>query len=320
MGCGPKGNVTLNERLFAKVMGIHIQGDHIILATLFQIHHFKNLLSKGQIVNNTHDACYVPRTSYTTGFVDAHDVGLLKNGEIIFVSTRFNCLATPSSESSFTPVWTPPFITDIVDEDRCHLNGLAMEDGAPRYVTAVSKSNTIDGWRDRRANGGIVIDVRTNEIVCEGLSMPHSPRLYNGKLWILNSGTGELGTVNLKTKKFEPFVFCPGFLRGLSFHDKYAFVGLSKPRFKRFEGLELDQRLQDADSEAWCGMQIIDLAKGSCVSWFRIDGSITEMYDVNILPGIKSPMSLGFTSDEIQNFIVPGELNKSKLKNIKTIS
>ena len=141
------------------------------------------------------DACYVPRETFVTGELDAHDVGLLADGRIVFVNTLYNCLATPSERHSFTPIWKPPFISKIVKEDRCHLNGLAMEDGVPRYVTAVSKSDTIDGWRDRRIDGGIVIDVQSGEIVIGGLSMPHSPRLYRGKLWVLNSGTGELGWV-----------------------------------------------------------------------------------------------------------------------------
>lgn len=126
---------------------------------------------------------------------------------------------------------------------------MAMENGRPRYVTAVSKSDTIDGWRDRRADGGVVIDVDTNEIVCTGLSMPHSPRMYNGKLWLLNSGAGEIGYVDLEKKAFVPVAFCPGFLRGLYLHGRYAFVGLSKPRYERFSGLPLDEKLKERDSE-----------------------------------------------------------------------
>jgi uncharacterized protein (TIGR03032 family) len=222
-------------------------------------------------------------------------------------------LAITSLRHSFEPIWVPPFIDGIVDEDRCHLNGLAMRDGAPAYVTAVSRSNTIDGWRDRRTGGGVVIDVATNKVVCEGLSMPHSPRWYDGQLWLLNSGTGELGIVEgleaarsdetAVPGRFVPKVFCPGFLRGLAFLGGYAFVGLSKPRYKRFEGLPLDQKLKDADSEPWCGLQIIDLAKGTCVDWFRIDGNISELYDVEVLPGITTPMAVSPGSPEAASLI-----------------
>lgn len=313
IGRNPGGGLHMNERLFAKAMGMHVSGNSLILATLFQLHRFENVLNKDQYINHKHDACYVPRLNYTTGILDAHDVGVLENGEIIFVNTRFNCLAVPSLRESFTPVWKPPFISYIVDEDRCHLNGLAMEGTTPRYVTAISKSNTVDGWRDRRADGGVVIDIQTNDIVCEGLSMPHSPRLYKGDLWVLNSGTGELGKVNLKKKKFEPVVFCPGFVRGLSFSGAYAFVGLSRPRYKRFEGLALDERLRAADSEAWCGIQVINLEKNNCAEWFRIDGAVSEVYDVAVIQGVSCPMSLGFASHEIQSFIIPAAFDPTKL-------
>ena len=303
LGRNPKGGLMLDERLFQKAMGICVENNAIILATLFQIQRFENALLPGQFINHTYDACFVPRISYTTGTLDAHDVGIMANGDIVFVNTRYNCLATPSPTKCFTPLWMPPFISQLVDEDRCHLNGLAMKDGKPQFVTAVSRSNTIDGWRDRRSSGGVVINVASGKIVCEGLSMPHSPRWFNDKLWVLNSGAGELGWINLDTHTFNPIAFCPGFLRGLAFHGQYAFVGLSKPRYARFEGLPLDAKLQEADSEPWCGIQVIDLESGTCVDWFRIDGAITEIYDIATIPGVACPMSLGFASNDIRTLI-----------------
>jgi len=249
---------------------------------------------------------------FVTGELDAHDIGLLKDGRIIFgriifVNTLYNCLATTSERHSFTPLWKPPFISKIIQEDRCHLNGLAMEDGIARYVTAVSRSDTIDGWRDRRAEGGIIIDVQSGKIVVDGLSMPHSPRIHAGRLWVLNSGTGELGWIergaSADRSRFHPLVFCPGFVRGLAFHDRYAFVGLSKPRYHRFEGLALDEKLTEADSEPWCGVQVIDLNTGTCVHWFRIDGAVTELFDLDIVLDVVRPMSLGFASNEILGLI-----------------
>jgi len=308
LGRNPKGGLMVDERLFQKAMGICVDRDTLVLATLFQIQRFENTLGPGQFINYTFDSCYVPRITYTTGVLDAHDVGILGNGDIVFVNTRFNCLATPSPTRSFTPVWKPPFISKIIDEDRCHLNGMAIEDGQPRYVTAVSRSDTIDGWRDRRIEGGVLIDVATNKIVCEGLSMPHSPRLFKGRLWVLNSGTGELGWVDCDAGVFHPLAFCPGFLRGLAFIGRFAFVGLSKPRYARFEGLPLDVKLSAADSAPWCGIQVIDLDTGTCVEWFRIDGAVTEIYDVSAIPDVACPMSLGFASTEIRTLITYDEL------------
>jgi len=315
LGQNKDGGLLVDERFFRKAMGICVPDkDTLLLATLFQIIKFKNVLEPDQEVNNVFDTCYVPRELYVTGELDAHDVGQLKDGRIIFVNTVYNCLATPSPRHSFTPIWKPPFVSKIIREDRCHLNGLAMEDGVPRYVTAVSKSDTIDGWRDRRFDGGIIIDVATGEIVIGGLSMPHSPRMYNGKLWVLNSGTGELGWVEPAPKaadsKFHVVAFCPGFVRGLGFHGKYALVGLSKPRYERFEGLALDKRLAEADSEPWCGVQVIDLETGACVHWFRIDGAIGELYDVAVVPGIMRGMSLSFASNEVLGLVTHDPLEE----------
>lgn len=272
----------------------------------YQVIRFENTLQPGQAINDTFDVCYTPRTIHMTGNLDAHDVGLDDHGRPVFVNTRFNCLSRPSEKYSFDMVWKPPFISSLIDEDRCHLNGMAMEDGKPRYVTAVSRSDTIDGWRDRRDGGGVVIDVTSGEVVCEGLSMPHSPRLHNGKLWVLNSGTGELGYVPLDGAdqgQFQPIAFCPGFLRGLSFIGDLALVGLSKPRYKRFEGLPLDKKLSDADSEPWCGVQVIDLNTGACVDWFRIDGTTAELYDVEVIRGAACPMAIAPASGEIASLI-----------------
>ena len=311
LGRNPKGGLMVNEQFFKKAMGLHYDGSTLYMATLANIYRMENILRAEETMDKQYSDCFVPRTTHFTGVLDAHDVGVTKDGKVLFVNTRYNCVAEVSATHSFKPYWKPDFISAIVAEDRCHLNGMAMLKGKLRYVSAVSKSDTIDGWRDRRADGGIILDVETNEIVCEGLSMPHSPRLYQGKLWVLNSGTGELGFVDLSKKKlnkrFTPVAFCPGFVRGVSFHGKYAFVGLSKPRYERFEGLELDERLQKADSEPWCGIQVIDLDTGTCAHWFRIDGKIGELYDVEVIPNTICPRSYGFLTNEVMGVITVEE-------------
>ena len=309
LGSNAQGSAQLHQSGMPKPMGLSRDANGgMILAAGAQIMRFANVLEPDQRINQTYDACFMPRVNHLTGQLDAHDIGEAKDGELVFVNTRYNCLATTSNRHSFEVVWKPDFVSDIVDEDRCHLNGMAMKDGVPAYVTAVSKSDTIDGWRDRRADGGVVIDVATNKVVCEGLSMPHSPRWYNGQLWVLNSGTGELGIVELakgkaKMGKFKPVAFCPGFVRGLTFHGKFAFVGLSRPRYKRFEGLALDQRLKDTDSEPWCGVQVIDTETGACVDWFRIDGQIGELFDVELVEGYRCPMTVSPTSTDAATLI-----------------
>ena len=318
LGRSPEAGIHMHQTALAQPMGMAVDPDcgpgrrsTLTLCDAGRIIRFQNVLEAGEEVNHAFDACYMPRTIHMTGELAGHDVGIDAEGRCLFVNTRFNCLAVVSERYSFEPIWRPPFITGLVDEDRCHLNGLAMEAGKPAYVTAVSRSDTIDGWRDRRASGGVVIDVERNAVICEGLSMPHSPRLHGGELWVLNSGTGELGVVHRPKSAaahpepgvFEPRVFCPGFVRGLAFHGDLAFVALSKPRYRRFEGLALDQRLAAADSEAWCGIQIIDLRKRTCVDWFRIDGAIGELYDVAVLPGFACPMAISPSTPEANALI-----------------
>lgn len=299
----PKGGLMVNEQNFYKAMGLHAAGNALHIATLASIIRLENILNPGQWINETFTQCYVPRTIHFTGILDAHDVAVTRPGQIVFVNTLYNCVATISQSHSFKPVWRPPFISALVAEDRCHLNGLALDAGEVRYVTAVSRSDTVDGWRDRRSDGGIVMDVTSNEVVCEGLSMPHSPRVHEGELYVLNSGTGELGRVDRKMKEFRPIAFCPGFVRGLSFHGRHAIVGLSRPRYERFEGLALDKRLADADSTPWTGVQIIDLETGRCAHWFRIDGQVAELYDTAVMPGVGCAKSIAFPGDEPLNLI-----------------
>lgn len=314
VGLKKDGGLNIHQCHLPKPMGLCLDDQGALtLTSAYQIMRFENVLDAGEQINQYFDACYVPRLVHVTGNLDAHDVGVDKDGQAVFVNTRFNCLARPSMRQSFEEVWRPPFISALVDEDRCHLNGMAMLEGAPRYVSAVSRSDTIDGWRDRRADGGVVIDVHTGDVVCEGLSMPHSPRMHNGDLWVLNSGTGELGIVDTDGGGFEPRVFCPGFLRGLRFHGNLAIVGLSKPRYKRFEGLALDEKLRTADSEPWCGLQIIDLNTGACVDWLRLDGAVSELYDLEILPGVSCPMALSPTSPEAANLITHAKTNSHEI-------
>lgn len=312
LGANPKGGLMVHERFFRQAMGLAAPREGtILLATHFQLMRFENMLAPGQRANELHDALFVPRTLWTTGAVDAHDIGMLPDGRPVFVATGWNCLATVSERHSFAEYWRPPFVSALVAEDRCHLNGLAMGEGsdaAPRYATACSRSDTVDGWRDRRRGGGVVIDVETNEIVCEGLSMPHSPRLHRGQLYVLDSGSGWLGRVNLSkpaADAFERIAFCPGFLRGLSLHGDFAVVGLSKPRYERFDGLPLSDALRERDSEPWCGIQVIDLQTGRVAHWFRIDGKIAELYDVSVIAGPTCPMAVGFTTNDIMGLVSP---------------
>ncbi len=303
IGLKPDNGLSVFERSFNRCMGLCATPNGLYMSSLYQVWRFENVFEPGQ-QQDGFDRLYVPQVGYTTGDLDIHDMAVDRDGRLVFVNTLFGCLATLSETHSFKPLWQPPFISKLAAEDRCHLNGLAMKDGQPGYVTAVSQSDVADGWREHRTNGGIVIDVIRNDIVCTGLSMPHSPRWYHDKLWLLNSGTGDFGYVDLATGRFESVCFCPGYMRGLSFHGHFALIGLSKPRHnKTFSGLALDDNLKSRNAEARCGVQIIDLRTGDIVHWIRMEGVIDELYDVIILPHVRRPMALGFKTDEIRRVL-----------------
>lgn len=303
VGRGSDGKLAVHEALYPQAMGVTADENRIYLGSLTQVVRMENVLAAGQLANGVHDKVYVPRNMQTTGNIDIHELGIRKDGQIICVNTRHNCLSIPSVTHSFKPIWKPDFISELATEDRCHLNGLAMVDGQPKYVSAVAQSDIKDGWRDSRKDGGIIINVENNTILAEGLSMPHSPRWHAGRLWLLNSGTGELGWLDPDNHQFTPVAFFPGFLRGLAFHNDHGFVTLSKPRHGHFEGLALDERLKEKNAEQWCGIQILSLSTGEIAQWLRLEGAITELFDICILPGVKNPITLGPQSTEIRDFI-----------------
>jgi uncharacterized protein (TIGR03032 family) len=158
-----------------------------------------------------------------------------------------------------------------------------MEAGVPRYVTALGTTDAPAGWRDDKAHGGVLMDVPSGELVCRGLSMPHSPRLYAGRLWACESGAGTLGLVDRETGRYEPVAAVPGFTRGLDFAGRFAFVGLSQVRESAvFSGIPITERL--AEHERTCGVAVIDIVTGQVIGLLRFEDAVQEVFAVAVLP------------------------------------
>ena len=310
LGSHANNELSVFERTFERPMGLYADADQIWLSSLYTLYRFSNSVPAGKS-HEGFDRQYIPQVGYYTGDIDIHDLNIDADGKPVFINTLFGCIATTDHEYSFVPLWQPKHLSALAPEDRCHLNGLAMRDGRAAFVTAVSQSNVVDGWREHRTDGGVVIDVVSHEVVASGLSMPHSPRWYRDELWVANSGAGELGTVNLDTGTFEPKVFLPGFIRGLAFIDNWAVVGLSKPRHNRtFSGLPLDKKLEQEDVKARCGIYIINLQTGHIEHWLHISGVITELYDVVTVPGVKRASLIGFRNDQIRRNVHIGSMSE----------
>lgn len=305
VGIADDGQLSFSERTFPRPMGLGVHDNGFWAGTLHQVWRFDNYLEPRARYKG-HDALYVPSVAYTTGDVDVHDIHM--QGETpLFAATQFNCIAEPRAGKSFRVLWRPPFIDRFAAEDRCHLNGIAMQDGVPRYVTCVSTTNVAEGWREHRRDGGVVIDVATGETVAAGLSMPHSPRLYDGRLWLLQSGTGELGHVDLSTGQFEPICFLPGFARGLSILGDWAVVCVSLPRDKTkvFQGLALQERLEAERVAPRCMIAVVDLRTGDLRHSIEVGPPISELYDVALIPGVTRPHLIGLKKDDIRFIVNP---------------
>jgi hypothetical protein len=325
--------VTLLLRQFNKPLGLAVRGGAggaLALATRHEVTFFADapLLAHDYLENQPgrYDALYLPRAAYFTGDINVHDVafgadysggapgaasvggkpeaGAGVEAGLWVVNSRFSCLASLSRGYSFEPRWKPPFVSEIVPEDRCHLNGLAMVDGRPGYVTALGESDAAGGWRADKAAGGVIVHVDTGEIVVRGLSMPHSPRRHDGRMWVLNSGAGELWVVDPDRGTHDVVCALPGYLRGLCFvGSAHAVVGLCQIREKHiFGGLPVQQR----HPKLLCGVAVIDLRTGAPAAMFEFTSGCQELYDVQFIPGVRRPMILNLEREATrQAFTAP---------------
>lgn len=298
--------VTMLMRQFEKPMGLAINGPKIALATRNDVIIFANapLLAPDYLEtqHGRYDTLYLPRVSYHTGDINIHDLAYGSDG-LWVVNTRFCCLSKLTDDHNFVPIWKPPFLSEIVPEDRCHLNGLAMVDDRPKFVTCLGETDEVGGWRPGKATGGCVIDVPSNQVVARGFAMPHSPRWYRGKLYLLHSGAGELIVVDPATGKHEVVCALPAYLRGLGFAGDYAIVGMCQIREKHiFGGLPVQQRYPKLK----CGVVVIDLRTGKEIGSLDFTAGCQELFEVQYLPRVLKPMILNLEREQArQAFTAP---------------
>jgi uncharacterized protein (TIGR03032 family) len=294
--------LSMLMRSFERPTGLAYDGKRLALCSKRQIWIFEqafNLRSpEGEEMPN--DVTFVPRKSYVTGDILGHEIAWL-GGKLVFINTRFSCLSAVSEHFSFKSVWQPRFVTDLVAEDRCHLNGMALNENGVQFVTALGETNSPEGWRDNKRDGGILLHVPTGEIVCRKLCMPHSPRIYANRLWLLDSGMGELQIVDPTNGVREPVCRLPGYLRGLTFFDRFAFVGLSKIRESNiFGGLPISEKIADLK----CAVYVIDLGTGQPVGLIEFTKGIEELFDLTIIPNFTTPGIIGFEEDVVDGLYI----------------
>ena len=300
------GQLDFSFHDFEQAMGIAIGPDAIAVGSRRDIHVMRAAKDVAPFISpaGTYDAAYLMRHSFRTGNIHGHEMAWGREG-LWIVNTLFSSLCTLDENFSFVPRWRPPFISKLEANDRCHLNGLAMHDGKPKYVAAHGDSDEPGGWRAKKATGGVVIDIDSGETVARGFAMPHSPRLALGRLWVLNSGAGQLGTIEVDSGRFEPVTEFPGFTRGLAFHGQFAFVGLSKIRETSvFGGMPIEKDRANLR----CGVGVVDLATGQQVAMLQFHSGVDEIFAVGVIPGSKLPCVVGpqeTESDRADIWIVP---------------
>ncbi len=297
------GKLNTHFRTFPAPMGLALEGDKLAIGTKQQIWTLRNQPDHGQTIDARVDAYYVPRMQHVTGDIRVHEIDWCGE-ELWVVNTRFSCLCTLDPRYSFVPRWKPPFITAYTPDDRCHLNGMAVVDRRPKYCTALGMTDSAGAWRENKPSGGILLDVESGEVVARGLSMPHSPRLYRGKLWILNSGHGGLDTVDPRTGKTEAVARLPGFTRGLDFCGDLAVIGLSQVREPAgVSGIPISEQGLDRQ----CGVWVVDLRSGKTVGFLRFTDQVQEIFAVKVLPGMRFP-DVAIDDDQIEGaFVLPDE-------------
>jgi uncharacterized protein (TIGR03032 family) len=286
-----QGELALSFHNFEQAMGVAVKRDRIAVGTRHQIWSLRSAPDIAPRLEpaGRYDGCFLARSSHFTGDVHAHELAWAGD-ELWIVNSLFSCLCTLREDYSFVPRWRPPFITALAAQDRCHLNGLALSEGQPQYVTALAETDTAGGWRPHKATSGCLIHVPTGQTIARGFAMPHSPRLYRGRVWLLDSGTGRLVVVDPATAVVETVAELPGFTRGLAFHESFAFVGLSKIReTSTFGGMPIAERRDGLR----CGVGIIDLRTGRLLAHLEFLSGVEEIFAVEVLPGIRFPAVSG---------------------------
>lgn len=302
----PKLNTSFKR--FHRPMGVAAKGSRLSVGTSDSIINYTHQPGLKSHVDPTNkpDRIYALRSMTHTGDISIHEMDFDSAGDLWFVNTKFSCLSKQQLNYSFSCEWKPVWITELAAEDRCHLNGLAMVEGKPKYVTTLSQTNTPAGWREHKGSSGTLIDIETNRVIASNLSMPHSPRWYQKRLWLLESGKGSLATVDIESGSVETVIELPGFTRGLAFLGPYAFVGLSQVRETIFKELPLT----NTNNERNCGVWAIDLRTRKIAGFIKFEGAIQELFDVQLLPNTTWPMFLEGKKETANSFVLDSETLK----------
>ncbi len=280
------GELNAHATLVTQPLGLAAEPGRLALASARTVVIFANvarLAAHYPSRRDYYDAFFIPRTIHFTGDCQMHDM-IFQGRAVIGANTAFSCICRVDGDFSFTPLWIPPFISQLRAEDRCHLNGFAGQGGELHYLTALAATDTAGGWRANPEASGILIDARRNMILRSDLCMPHSPRIIHERLYLLNGGEGELLRIDRSSGHGTVLTRLPGFAHGLCAHDDILFVGMSKNRVSRSGTPPPVARRTEA---LIAGVAAINERSGEVLGVLEFTSGVTEVYDVQPLPGIR---------------------------------
>jgi uncharacterized protein (TIGR03032 family) len=216
-----------------------------------QVLHLASTRNPNQILELAPDAgsrALVPVSArFYPGRAYLHDLALI-GGELYANAVGQNLVVRVEPSGGLTPAWWPRCVEvsrkPLTDRNHIQLNSIAAgRTLAESFFTASTDQigPRKPGHRDFPVDGrGVVFSGRIREPVVRGLTRPHSSRLHEGRLFVANSGYGEVGIV--ENGRFDAIARLPGWTRGLAFASGVAFAGTSRviPRFSRYApGLDL---------------------------------------------------------------------------------
>jgi uncharacterized protein (TIGR03032 family) len=219
------------------------------------------------------------QSRYTPGF-SSPDLAWGTDG-LWIANPAFSCLSTLTNDGRLLNLWKPGFTSEFSEEDQCRINGVAMENGTPRYVTAMAEWNTVGDWRKPVLNPGVIIHVPGGEVLCRGLFSPAAPRVHNGRLWVLEACSGQLCHVNRQTGEVDVVETFPGYTTGLDCHAGYGFVGLSST----CGATDSATTPLAAQGNLWCGLAVVELATGKAVEAVKLLSGFESISSVAIVAG-----------------------------------
>ncbi len=270
-------------------MGIAVSddGNQIAIASKSEIGIFGSnsaLANSFPEKTNHYSHLYIPQCKFNTGIVDTHEITWTDQG-LLFTNTLFSCLSRMSYHYHFEEAWRPSFISELAPEDRCHLNGIALRDGKPKYATMFAKTDENKGWRKLPFDSGLLMDIESGEILLDKLALPHSPVYFDNKIYFLQSATGDVMYYDLKTKQAVKLNNFKSFVRGMEVLDKYIFLGMSKIR----PDSQFFSELPVTAEESTCAIRVLNRETGKEVAGLTYTDKIEEIFAVKIARGVKCP-------------------------------